>query len=177
MTAALTLVCGLQALLAEPVLDAFFPGKWQPAGPVITWVSLGLVLQGAWVSISSWLNAEGRYRELLLVSGVPAVLAAGLAYLGAHINRIEGAAVGSAIGGFLGSAFSFSRIPWISFRAQTVKFLIPFLGVTTIWIACHFLILENFSLFSLGLFSVVFLVLSGLVWWYSDDGTLKKLFG
>ncbi len=98
MTAVLTVFCGLQALLAKPLLEAFFPAKWHPAGPVITWISLGLVFQGVWISVSSWLNAIGRYRDLLWISASPALLAAGLAFLGARLNGAEGAAVGTGIG-------------------------------------------------------------------------------
>jgi len=176
MTAALTLVCGLQALLAEPLLDVFFPAKWHPAGPVITWVSLGLVLQGVWVSISSWLNAVGRYRDLLLVSVVPALLAGGLAYLGAKINGAEGAAEGSAVGSLLGAAFSFSQMAWIGFRRQIAKLLISFFGVSLVWLVCHFLISKQDGFISLGLFSTVFLLAGGSIWWFSDDGMIKKCF-
>jgi O-antigen/teichoic acid export membrane protein len=175
MTAALTLVCGLQALLAEPLVNMFFPDKWHPAGRVITWVSLGLVLQGIWISISSWLNAAGRYRELLFVSAVPAVSAAMLAYLGANIMGSEGAAIGSAVGALLGSAFSFSQITWVGFRTQVPQFIIPFLTVMIAWISCHYFISKYSNFISLGLFSMAFLVVGGLAWWYSDDGIIRRI--
>lgn len=174
MTAVLIVFCGLQALLAKPLLDAFFPAKWHPAGPVITWISLGLVFQGIWISVSSWLNAVGRYRDLLWISLVPAVLAAGAAFLGAHLNGSQGAAIGTAIGISLGFLSAFSRLSVGYLLANIGKILIPFLISLGGWTAT-FYVSSGYSLIFKIMGAGIYLFVSCFAWWCCDDGTLKKL--
>lgn len=127
ITSLLTIACGLQALLAQPILDEFFPERWHPAGPVIVWISIGLIFQGIYVCLSSWLNAAGRYKDLLFVTILPVLLSSGLTYWGAKINGAEGAAIGSALGLFLSSSISLTRVPLVVFKDQALRLVLPLL--------------------------------------------------
>lgn len=175
MVAILTVACGLQALVAQPLLDRLFPTKWYPSGPVIVWLSLGLIFQGIWISASSWLNASGKYRELLIVSAITAILAGSFAYFGALSNGAEGAAIGTSIGLTLGFVFSLSHLPSKEKGKNLMGIFSPLLISLTLWAGCYYMILK-YSL-EIKAFSVLaFLAGSILIWWKWDDGTLRKLF-
>lgn len=165
ITALLTIACGLQALLAQPLLDKFFPEKWHPAGPVITWISIGLVFQGVYVCLSSWLNAAGRYRDLVVVTALPVVLSSGFAYWGALVKGAEGAALGSALGIILSALLSLTYMPLMVLKKQAKMFLIPFFisSVTFMSLVLINFYKHDFLFYLLG--SIVFFIISSTAWW------------
>jgi len=64
ITAFLVVACGAQALVARPAIELLVPDKWMPAALLVTIASLGLVLQGLWITGTAWMNACGRYKLL-----------------------------------------------------------------------------------------------------------------
>lgn len=175
MTAILAVTCGLQALMAEPLLNYYFPEKWHPAGPVITWISIGLISQGVWVSISSWLNAIGKYRELLWTNVLPAILAALLATLGAKLTGAEGASIGMSIGLSTGILLALRYLPWAELKKNSMNFLIPFTITIMAWaVSIHYFGSSLGIRITAALFFVIVSVLS---WWHWDDGTLRGFMG
>lgn len=173
MTALLVITCGLQALLAGPLLNFFSPTKWQAAGTVIMWVSLGLSLQGVWVAVTAWLNANGRYDELLLCNAVPAVFGGLFSFAGAYFGGLDKAAIGAGFGIALGAAFSLKFFPNGIVQKNSKTFFAPLALCAAIWLAGYFFSPENLWLKALT--SGLFVVGGAVSWWYWDDGTLRKI--
>jgi O-antigen/teichoic acid export membrane protein len=175
ITALLTIACGLQALLAQPLLNKFFPMKWNASGPVITWISLGLIFQGIYVCLSSWLNAAGRYRELLSVTILPVLLSSAGAYFGAIHAGSEGAACGAALGFFISMMISLKVIPLSILKEQLLRFLLPLIISLSAWTI--FFCLNSGDSHNFGqsvVFSFFFLCISALSWWYWSRGMFNK---
>jgi O-antigen/teichoic acid export membrane protein len=164
ITALLMVACGFQALIAPALLIEFFPEKWDAAGPVITWISVGLIFQGVNVCFSSWLNAAGRYRDLLVVTALPVVLGSGLAYGGALIQGAEGASWGIAFGLFLSAVFSLYYMPFKVLKAQIKMFAIPFLISCAGWTIFYFFCSIHKSLAINVICSLLFLCISLFSW-------------
>ncbi len=61
LTAGIVPVCVLQSVLAEDLVVAVFNERWQPAIPVIRWLSLGLLTQPVSVLTGALLLARGGY--------------------------------------------------------------------------------------------------------------------
>ncbi len=173
MTAILVVVCGIQAILAQPVLDIFFPAKWQASGPVITWISLGLSMQGIWVAVTAWLNANGQYKALLWNNMVPTVLGAVFAFCGAYWGGVNAGAMGTGVGIALGSLFSLFSFPLSALKGSLRNFFIPLLISGILWFGGSFVTQGNLIL--RGLATVIFVSGSAIAWWYWDEGTLKKM--
>lgn len=174
ITAVLILACGLQALLAEPLLNRFFPGKWHAAGPVIAWISVGLAFQGIYICVSSWLNAAGKYKELLVITSLPVLVVSGLAYLGASWRGAEGAAWGSAVGIAFSSLLSMAFMPWNAINNQVRNFGVPLI-LCGIWVLLRFLISNNGDLVPAGTYAALFFGFCVFVWWLWGDEDLKRM--
>ncbi len=176
ITALLTIACGLQALLAQPLLIKISPLKWSPSGPVIAWISLGLIFQGVYVCLSSWLNAAGKYRELLTITILPVVLASAGAYLGAVNMGSEGAALGTALGLFLSSVISFKVIPFSVLKEQVFRFALPLSISLLTWSVLYWLnALNNNNLYRAFIYSAIFLSVSALSWWHWSREMFKNI--
>ncbi len=174
MTALLCVACGAQALLAETFIKILVPEKWFPAIPVVIFASLGLVLQGLWISGMAWLNACGRYRLLLKTSAFQAILAGSFTWLGAISNGINGASMGCAFAYLIGALTSVYPMGRTILLAQAFLWIKPLGLSAVIWVICR--------LFSSGqqlptqiLASMAFVSIAGLIWWESDNANLKTL--
>ena len=62
-------ICILQVVLAPSVITFLFPNRWDPAIPVVQWLSIGLVTQPLIMAASCVLLARGRYRDLAAMTG------------------------------------------------------------------------------------------------------------
>jgi len=174
MTVLLALACGLQALLAKPILEKFFSETWHNSIPVITWISLGLSWQGILITISSWLTAIGNYRNLLLSNAVPTLIVSLFTFFGIFNGGLEGAAIGGGIGLLIGSSYCLRFIPLRAALDETHKTLIPILLTITTWIAAYRFI-SAFTPLHLQLAgSMAFIFFGFTIWWHLDDGTFKE---
>ncbi len=175
MTALLIITCGLQSLLAVPLVSTFFPLKWHPAGPVISYISLGLIAQGVLISVSAWLNAMGMYRKLLWTNALPVVAASVLAYFGALEKGVQGAALGAAVGLFAGDIISLRFIPFKNLKENFKTFFLPLAINSFSLFVFQYYFSSSDTWFKNIFFSLTFLIISGSTWWFLDDGILKNL--
>jgi PST family polysaccharide transporter len=118
MTLVLVPACLLQALLAKPIVTHLLPEKWHGAVPCIVFISLGLCLQGGWVSANAYLNATGRYQEMLRLGAVQTLLTGACTFLGAWKGGYLGAVEGAGLGLFLAGLAS--MIVLATARAHTI---------------------------------------------------------
>jgi teichuronic acid exporter len=107
-----TPICVLQWLLARPLVSALFHSRWQPAIPVVEWISIGLLSQPLYLLSVSALLARGRFRRLALTTGL--VAAATLA--GAGIGAITGDQTDTACGAAIALLFSNLAAGWLTFH-------------------------------------------------------------
>lgn len=175
ITAVLMIACCFQALLAEPVLNLFFPEKWRAAGPVIVWISIGLAFQGIYICVTSWLNGTGRYKELLFLSALPVLLTSTLVYLGGITQGIDRAAQGTAVGLFLSSVAALSLFPKIVLQRQFKKLITPVLITLIVWVAVYLFFPENDNLFIETVGAVFFLMASVYTWWHWSEGEVRDI--
>jgi O-antigen/teichoic acid export membrane protein len=160
----LTIICGMQSLVAESVIDNFFPQKWHQAGQVIVWISLGLSFQGFYVSIASWLNSVGRYKDLFKVTVGSVLFVWFFTYEGTILNGVVGAAIGNAVGFMSGMIFPLSLIPFNKLMSQWKKHYVPLVLSFVVWAILFSLNTKKLLLESC-LCSLVFLLISILIWW------------
>jgi O-antigen/teichoic acid export membrane protein len=81
-----TPICVLQWLLAAPLVSSLFPTRWEPAIPVVEWISLGLLSQPFYLVALSVLLARGRFRQLALTTGFVATATITGATMGAFVG-------------------------------------------------------------------------------------------
>lgn len=174
MTALLCVVCGMQALLAGFMIKIFVPEKWLPAQPVVMFASLGLVFQGVWISGTAWLNACGRYRNLVQLTAAQALLVAGLTWIGAKTGGMLGATLGCAIAGILGSLASIAAMDKELLIELGQRWWKPLMLSAALWPACYILSKDNGTGAEIGA-SVAFGGFSAWVWWREDDGGLASI--
>ncbi len=86
LTILLAPVCLLQVVLAGPLIGFVFNDRWQPAVPVVEFISIALVTQPLNMLSASLLTARGKFRRL---AGTTAVMTALL---------LISAAIGSVLG-------------------------------------------------------------------------------
>jgi len=175
ITAVLMITCCFQALLIEPILNRFFPEKWHAAGPVVVWISIGLAFQGIYICVVSWLNGIGKYRELLLLSALPVVLASGLAYFGASLKGINGASEGACIGLVMSAMAALFFMPIQVLKNQTKNLVTPILVTLGIWFVIYFAFPDNKNLIIETAISLVFLAISIFAWRHWSEEGVKEI--
>ena len=175
ITLVLIFACGLQALIAEPLLHRFFPTKWHASGSVITWISLGLAFQGIYTCVVSWLNAIGSYRMLLFLTILQVTLGTGMAYLGATITSVQGASQGCAVGLALVSFFSLACMPWDKIKMEINFFSLVILICGISWYALHSFSENSSSLIILFICIFIFSTVNILVWFSFGDEQFKNI--
>jgi PST family polysaccharide transporter len=79
-------ICLLQWLLAGPLISSLFHSRWEPAIPVVEWISIGLLSQPLYLLTVSVLLARGRFRRLALTTGFVAAVTVAAATVGAFIG-------------------------------------------------------------------------------------------
>lgn len=172
MTALLCVACGAQALLAELMIKLLLPAKWLPAVPLVVVSSLGLVLQGLWISGMAWLNASGRYRLLLKMSALQVVLAAGSTWIGVILGGMLGATLGCALATLTGAIACVLPMGGRYLLTQAWSWLRP-LGLSAfIWLPCRFFSHGHGPILQISV-SLFFIFLVGWIWWREDKGGLK----
>jgi O-antigen/teichoic acid export membrane protein len=77
-------VCLAQALLAEPLINSIFHQRWEPAVPVVQWLSVGLITQPFNVLGVALLMAQGRFRQLTALSASIGIAVSLAALIGAQ---------------------------------------------------------------------------------------------
>jgi PST family polysaccharide transporter len=175
MTSLLCVACGAQALLAGPLIKIFVPEKWVPAIPIVLLSSLGLVFQGLWISGTTWLNAQGRYRLLLNLNAQQTILVAGLTWLGVTLGGLKGAALGCAAAGLGGALLCLIPMGREFLVPQRGFWLRP-LGLSAVlWTACYFSA-EGRRLLPQLVSAGVFTLAGGWIWWREDQGGLRLVF-
>jgi O-antigen/teichoic acid export membrane protein len=175
MTSLLCVACGTQALLAQPLIRLFLPAKWIPAVPVVVLASLGLISQGVWTSGTSWLNAGGRYRFLLKLNALQAVLVTGLTWIGVKADGMMGATLGCALATLLGSLTCILPMGRKFLFSQILSWIRP-LGLSAcVWLFCRYVSLRHGPLLQIAA-SIVFTLLAGWIWWREDEGGLKMVY-
>jgi O-antigen/teichoic acid export membrane protein len=174
MTALLCVACGTQALLADFLIKILLPSKWYPAIPMVILFSLGLVTQGIWVSSTSWLNARGKYWQLLILSFSQLILNTAFTLVGSHYGGVISATIGCAIATFLGGGIYFGFIGMKISRAQISDWLIPTGFTFLLWTGC-FLLSWRQSFVSEIIYTILFVVLDGWIWWRWDKGGLRSV--
>lgn len=163
MTAILSIACGLQALWIKPILVYILPTKWLPAEPVIVWISLGLIFEGIWISTTAWLNAVGKYKELLYSSILNVLFISLPTALGAWFGGPEKAAMGSAVGMLIGSCVPLAYIK-NNIRTEQIKPLLTPLVVTGMTWFFIFYLVQQRSLFWLLLAGIIYILIGLLIW-------------
>jgi teichuronic acid exporter len=108
----ITPICVLQWLLARPLVSALFHSRWEPAIPVVEWISIGLLSQPLYLLSLSVLLARGCFRRLALTTGL--VAAATLA--GAGIGAITGDQTDTACGAAIALLFGNLATGWLTFH-------------------------------------------------------------
>jgi teichuronic acid exporter len=102
ITAAVVPICVLQAFLARPLIDTFFPPRWAGSEVVVLWLSVGFVAQPAALIAQAALVAAGKFGFALRLALLQAVLIAlGVAW-GCFRGDIASVAMGAALAGALG---------------------------------------------------------------------------
>lgn len=177
ITAVLMITCCFQALLIEPILNRFFPEKWHAAGPVVVWISIGLAFQGIYICVVSWLNGIGKYRELLLLSALPVVLASGLAYFGAGVKGIAGASEGACLGLVVSSLVALFLMPFQVLENQAKKLVAPVLVTLGIWFVMYFAFPDNNNLVIETASSLIFLAISIFAWRHWSEDGVREIWG
>jgi len=81
-----TPICLLQWVLAGPLVSSLFHSRWEPAIPVVEWISIGLLSQPLYLLTVSVLLARGRFRQLALTTGFVAAVTVTAATAGAFIG-------------------------------------------------------------------------------------------
>jgi O-antigen/teichoic acid export membrane protein len=86
-------VCGLQAVLAKPLVQALFPERWLPAVVPVQLLSLGWAIRGS-LSLD-WIlfQAQGRFRMCCLLTIGWAAMFCFLIFVGAQLGGAAGTAV------------------------------------------------------------------------------------
>jgi PST family polysaccharide transporter len=175
ITAMLMAIGGVQCLLGQALLDRFFPARWHAAGPVITWISLGMVFQGINICVSSWLNAQGKYRVLVGVNAVSVAFGSGMAFAGAKAGGVEGAAMGCGAGLALGALLFLLAMPADHAAVEVKKLLVPaFLSLSSL-AGFRFLCRTGGNLPLIGICALAFFAANLLIWWQWDDGGLRGM--
>jgi len=82
MTTALAYLCVLQAVTAGPLIGLFFPDRWRGAGPVVAWISLGLLTQPLTMLYYSLMMARGEYRRVAVNAAVQGLVVVACAAAG-----------------------------------------------------------------------------------------------
>jgi len=97
ITAVIIPVCVVQAFLARPLLLIFFPPRWLEAAPVVSWLSLGLMLQAVAIITHAALIAAGRYWAFVAVSLLQALAVGAGVLLGCRGGDVVAASKGGAL--------------------------------------------------------------------------------
>jgi PST family polysaccharide transporter len=94
-------ICVLQAFLARPLIQVFFPPRWNGAADVVFWLSLGFCAQPAALIAQSALVAAGKFGVALRLALLQALMIVlGVAWGCAH-GDIQAVALGAAVAGGL----------------------------------------------------------------------------
>lgn len=172
MTAFLCVTCGAQALLCDGLIRMFLPAKWYPAIPLVILFSLGLVSQGFWVSGSAFLNASGKYRQLVLLNAVQVGLTAGITWIGSIVGGVWGASIGCAIAVFAGGSIYIWFINRNISEGRSASWWAPSFITIFMWLVCFFISWKQG--FGIQIVSaVLFIGFNSWIWWRFDDGGLK----
>jgi PST family polysaccharide transporter len=96
-------LCFLQAALVEPAITIFFHGKWDGAGPVVQFLSVGMAMTLVTGCATSVMQSQGRFRFLLAWNVVTAAAFLVVVAIGARLGAamsvsIAVAAIFTAIG-------------------------------------------------------------------------------
>lgn len=177
LTFVLSILCISQAWLVRPLLTLFMNGKWNDASDTIEIASIGLIFQGTWIPVTVWLNASGKYRELLVANTFSALMISGLAYLGARIGTIAWAATGVSLGMFLSTVFVLHYIPLPKARRFVISVLAPLAIFFLSFIQAKFVLQHVKS--PIWIFSGMFVLIAiGMVAWMVSDkeGIIATLF-
>jgi PST family polysaccharide transporter len=175
MTALLFVACGTQAFWARPLIVVFLPAKWLPAISVVIVASLGLLLQGMWVAGTAYLNANGRYRALLVISIVQAALVTGFTGVGAIRGGATGAAIGCALATLLGGIICIWPIKRYINLSQINKWVNPASVSAIVWALLWIVTLKFQFIWVQLLAGFLFLGISGFSWWKQDPGELATV--
>lgn len=97
---ALTLIgvplCLLQAGLADPLLQLFFPAKWYGSIPVLQILSVGMAARLTTPPVHNLLQAQTRYRTYMVTSVIALTSFVAFIYVGARLGAAVGVAAGAA---------------------------------------------------------------------------------
>jgi PST family polysaccharide transporter len=176
MMAFLCVACGAQALLTEPLIRLFLPNRWYPAIPLIVIFSLCLISQAFWISSMAWLNACGRYQQLIVLSAFQAGLSTGFTWVGASINGVWGASIGCAsafvIGSFVSAWFMRNHVD----RKHLNALIKPTVWTILLW-GGNYYMSNGRDYITQILCALIFICFDSWIWWKNDDGSLKSVFG
>lgn len=96
-------LCFLQAALAGPLLEVFFPSRWQGAVPIIQLLSLGLAFDASSWAAGAFLQARGEFKRGFVYSLVAAPLFIAFVSVGALVHGALGVAAAVALFYVLGA--------------------------------------------------------------------------
>ena len=96
----------LQAVTADPLVKLLFERRWEPAIPVVRYLSFAMLSQPMQVMAMSLIMALGRFRLMTLVGFVQAVLLVGGTVLGAKLGAERQIAIWSGVGLLLGGLYA-----------------------------------------------------------------------
>jgi PST family polysaccharide transporter len=96
----------LQAVTADPLVKLLFEQRWEPAIPVVQYLSFAMLSQPMQVMAMSLIMALGRFRLMTLVGFVQAVLLVGGSVVGAKLGAEREIAIWSGAGLLLGGLYA-----------------------------------------------------------------------
>jgi PST family polysaccharide transporter len=95
--------CFAQAALAEPVVHLLFRAQWYPAIPLLQILSVGMAFQVVERTAYAALKAQGRFRLMVMLTAIYAIVFVVLVWIGSARHAALGAAVAVSIYSLLAS--------------------------------------------------------------------------
>jgi O-antigen/teichoic acid export membrane protein len=80
-------LCMLQMAAADPGIHIFFKPKWYPAIRALQILSVGMAMQSVTSTVNSLLMAQRRFRALMTLQGIAAVLFISMVYVGSSLGH------------------------------------------------------------------------------------------
>jgi PST family polysaccharide transporter len=134
LTAIVIPVCLVQSAVAAPFVRFVFDPKWEPAIPLVQWLSIGMALRSVGVPAMLLLRSQGRFGTYMVLNLVFVLLFFPLATIGLLTGGVVGLAAFVALYYILESllygyaALSFAGKSW---RDLVGIFIAPILGSAT----------------------------------------------
>lgn len=94
----LTPALALQFILVVPAVPFFFGSKWSASIPLIQWLTVGCLTQPLQIIAVAAMMSAGRFRAVAFLTGGAALFTCFLAWIGATLGGITGAAAAVGLG-------------------------------------------------------------------------------